>query len=376
MNDGSDQKELVVLASAHGMRATLFALCELGWTWPNVGFSLAAWTSLLCCFHLVATLLLFVLAVRLLRMPEGEMRRRHEPGDLARLPTCLTHYRLLGSENSDSLVVFCHGFSGDLSHPLPVARELADAGHRVLVYDLIGRGYSSCRNQNHTPWAFVSQLAELVLALGLSHRKAHIVGISLGGGIASEYATYFPDRVASLTLIASVGLPMTSSAHVLFKIPLLPEVLLRCALWSTVLAGLEQEWADDSDPKLHKMISIYRDRVVHEPALARSLLSTARHFPLESQHETFKKVGAAQYPVLLVWGDDDRTCPIRNARRIKNEFVRRAHLVVVKGARHCVYTEFCPQVAHALNTFLAPLQQQQTTNTSSTTISRLPSAKD
>lgn len=342
-----------LLMLANSVRTTLFHLCELGWAWPNVGFSLAAWTSFMTSYRFVATILVVILAIRLLRMPEGEMRRSgHGPGSFARLPTCLTHYELIGAADSPSLVIVCHGFSGDLSHAMPLATELTNAGHRVLIYDLVGRGFSSCRNHCHTIELFVSQLAELVFALGLADRPAHLVGISLGGGIVSEYASYFPQRVASLTLIASVGLPLCASAHTLLKLPILPDILLRCALWSTVLAGLEHEWADDSDPKLQTMIRSYRDRVKNEPALGRSLLSTARHFPLEALHATFCKIGAETYPVLIIWGEDDRTCPIRNAHSIQRDFIKRADLVVVKGARHCVYTEFCGDVAYALVKFL------------------------
>lgn len=88
---------------------------------------------------------------------------------------------------------------------LALGLELRRSGYRVLLYDLVGRGHSSCRNQHHTAALFVSQLSELLYALDLSPDAAHHVGISLGGGVALEYARYFPHRVKSLTLIAAVG---------------------------------------------------------------------------------------------------------------------------------------------------------------------------
>ena len=48
---------------------------RLGWVWPNVGFSIASCMAYLTYFPFSATLLLFVLFVRLVRFPEGEMRR-------------------------------------------------------------------------------------------------------------------------------------------------------------------------------------------------------------------------------------------------------------------------------------------------------------
>lgn len=273
-------------------------------------------------------------------MPEGEMRR---PGPGLSLPTCWTHYEVRGS---GPVVVMVHGFSGDVSHTRPLAEALE--GYTVVTYDLIGRGYSSCKNNPQTAELFVSQLTELLYALDV--KEAHFVGISLGGGIVSSFAQFFPDRVLSLTLIASVGLPLCSAAHVLTKIPLIPDFLFRFCLWSTVVKGLEHEWAEQT-AGLGEMVLSYKDRVCNEPALGRSLLSTARHFPLENLHSAFHQIGRAKFPVLLIWGDNDRTCPIQNAYTLKS-FIPRANLVVVKGARHCVYTEFSSHVASALTDFL------------------------
>lgn len=117
-------------------------------------------------------------------------------------------------------------------------------------------------------------------------------------------------------------------------------------LRTTLLCGLEYEWADVGNPKFQAMILSYRRRVVQEPALGRSLLSTARHFPFEQLGPAFAAAGALSRPVLVVWGDGDRTCPCaaRDVRRL----VPRADVVVVRGARHCVYTEFVAESARAV----------------------------
>ena len=94
------------------------------------------------------------------------------------------------------------------------------------------------------------------------------------------------------------------------------------------------------------MVQAYKRRVAEEPALGRSLLSTARHFPFEQLGPAFAAAGALPRPVLVVWGDGDRTCPCqaRDVRRL----VPRADVVVVRGARHCVYTEFVGESARAV----------------------------
>lgn len=339
------------LALAHLLRAALLKLVDLGWVWPNVGFSIASGTAYLTYFPFTATLLLFVLFVRLVRFPEGEMRRSDAmaSGTMVNLPTCETHYEWLepvgGATEAAEVVVLAHGFSGESGHLRGLAHEVRKAGFRALIYDLVGRGYSSCRDVNHTAHLFVSQLNELMDTLEV--REFHLVGLSLGGGVAVSFAQYFPKRVKSLTLIAAVGLKMSSKAHILTRMPLLPDFMFRMLLWQTVLAGLEYEWSDESDPKFAMMVESYKERVAREPAFGRSLLSSARHFPLEQLQAAYEAAGAADRPTLLVWGDDDRTCPIENAREIQQKYIARAELIVVRGARHCVYTEYVAEVAHA-----------------------------
>ena len=134
-------------------------------------------------------------------------------GTMVNLPTCETHYEWLepvgGATEAAEVVVLAHGFSGESGHLRGLAHEVRKAGFRALIYDLVGRGYSSCRDVNHTAHLFVSQLNELMDTLEV--REFHLVGLSLGGGVAVSFAQYFPKRVKSLTLIAAVGLKMRVS---------------------------------------------------------------------------------------------------------------------------------------------------------------------
>ena len=102
----------------------------------------------------------------------------------------------------------------------------------------------------------------------------------------------------------------------------------------------------------------YAARVARERALGRSLLSTARHFPMGELRGAFEDVakaccGARGARVLVVWGDRDATCPYENALCLRDEvFGAAARLVTVRGARHCVYSERAAEVAAAIIAFL------------------------
>lgn len=100
-------------------------------------------------------------------------------------------------------VLLLHGAPGDSSNFSKLAPLLAAQGRRVIAMDLPGFGYSQLRVADHSHEA----AARAVLAL-LNHLqvdRAHVVGWSNGGGAALELAHAHPERVASVTLLASIG---------------------------------------------------------------------------------------------------------------------------------------------------------------------------
>ena len=81
---------------------------------------------------------------------------------------------------------------------------LTSTGHRVLLYDLYGRGYSDAPQVKYDATLYVTQLALILQHVGWT--KAHIVGLSMGGGIAAHFTRMFPQLVEKrVTLIASAG---------------------------------------------------------------------------------------------------------------------------------------------------------------------------
>jgi pimeloyl-ACP methyl ester carboxylesterase len=69
--------------------------------------------------------------------------------------------------------------------------------HRVIRYDIRGFGKSAAPTE---PYGDVDDLLHLLDAFGIE--KAHLVGLSLGGAIATDFTIAHPDRVTSLTAVA------------------------------------------------------------------------------------------------------------------------------------------------------------------------------
>jgi len=100
-------------------------------------------------------------------------------------------------------VLLIHGITGSWRHwerAMPIlARE-----HEVIAPDLLGHGESAKPRGDYSLGAFASGIRDLMVALG--HESATVVGHSLGGGVAMQFAYQFPERCERLVLVSSGGL--------------------------------------------------------------------------------------------------------------------------------------------------------------------------
>lgn len=100
-------------------------------------------------------------------------------------------------------VVLLHGSPGSGSHFVRLGPLLADAGYEVLAPDLPGFGGSGGAVPSYSILAQARSVLAMLDALGIG--RAHVVGWSQGGGTGLHMADLAPERVASLTLMASIG---------------------------------------------------------------------------------------------------------------------------------------------------------------------------
>src|SRR6185312_15850291 len=101
------------------------------------------------------------------------------------------------------LLVLLHGIASTADTWAPVAGGLAQS-HTVLAPDLLGHGESAKPRGDYSLGAYATGVRDLVAALG--YERATVIGHSLGGGIAMQFAYQFPERVERLVLISSGGL--------------------------------------------------------------------------------------------------------------------------------------------------------------------------
>ncbi len=98
------------------------------------------------------------------------------------------------------------------------------ARHRTYALDIIGdAGFSVNRNRISKPGDFVNWLDEVLTVL-VPEVPLSLMGISLGGSIAAQYALRFPERLRSVVLLAPAGtvLPFSLGFFVRFTLLSIP----------------------------------------------------------------------------------------------------------------------------------------------------------
>ncbi|MFG1918869.1 alpha/beta fold hydrolase [Micromonospora sp. NPDC048898] len=109
-----------------------------------------------------------------------------------------------GRGDRPATLVMIHGMASDslASWYFTLAKPLADAGLRVLMYDLRGHGHSERPPTGYALDDFVDDLSAMLTELDVTD-PVHLLGNSFGGTIAFGYAIRHPDRVASVAAIES-----------------------------------------------------------------------------------------------------------------------------------------------------------------------------
>lgn len=95
-------------------------------------------------------------------------------------------------------VVFIHGFALDLRMWEPQWTAIAE-NYQAVRYDL--RGFGASDPPDGKTYCHIDDLRALLDALDIE--RAALVGLSIGGGIAVDFALAYPDRVRGVAALAS-----------------------------------------------------------------------------------------------------------------------------------------------------------------------------
>jgi pimeloyl-ACP methyl ester carboxylesterase len=221
------------------------------------------------------------------------------------------------AEGEGPSVVLIHGVTGTCEVWAPVLPALAER-HSVVAPDLLGHGKSAKPRGDYSLGAYASGIRDLVVGLG--HERVTVVGHSLGGGIAMQFAYQFPERCERLVLVSSGGLgqevhPVLRAATVPgseLVLPLIAGARVRAA--GAAVAGLLERVGLHAGPDIAEMVRGYGS--LADTDTRRAFIHTLRSVvdPLGQRVNASDRLYlAAAMPALIVWGRRDRVIPAGHA---------------------------------------------------------------
>ncbi|WP_394831598.1 alpha/beta hydrolase [Pendulispora rubella] len=226
-------------------------------------------------------------------------------------------YRMAGRGPA---VLFIHGIGDDSSTWLDVLASLA-GDFTVIAPDLLGHGGSDKPRADYSVAAYASGMRDLLTILEIE--RVNIVGHSLGGGIAMQFAYQFPEMCERIVLVGTGGLG--PAVHPLLRLAAAPGAGLMLPLIGSapVTAALRVfrdllrstggiRFGSDMDYVATKYVRLVESS--SRQAFLRTLRSVVdwRGQVVNMLDRCYLTDGI---PIMIVWGRRDRVVPSAHAVR-------------------------------------------------------------
>jgi 3-oxoadipate enol-lactonase len=236
------------------------------------------------------------------------------------------HYRLEG--DGDEIIVLINGLADDLETWASQAGDFLAAGYRVLRFDNRGIGGSSKPGGPYSSRMLADDAKALVDHLGLT--GFHLLGVSMGGMIAQEYAlAYGPDlRSATFACTYAAPGPFCSRMFAMWAdlAPVLgvPFVMRDVTLWAFTVPFFEQRTGELAEFETGMR---YLDQPV--PAYLAQLA-------VIQDHDTTARLGQIATPALVLAGEEDILIPVALSRRL-HEGIPGSEFATTPGGHACLW---------------------------------------
>ncbi len=274
----------------------------------------------------------------------NESVRTNVKGQFIKLSHGTTHYELSGPEKG-KLVVLVHGFSTPYFIWDSVTTSLHESGYKVLRFDLYGRGYSDRPDVVYNLDLFRFQIEDLLNSLHIQE-SFDIMGLSMGGPIVASFAGKNPDRVKKVVLID----PFSKKADIFpLSVPILGEYLNTVVYLPSLPKGIDKDFVDPTKVP-SGWTKDYKTQLGFK-GFGNAILSTLRNLISKDPKPYFEELASVNKPVLLFWGEEDKTTPIDTGLYVR-ELIK-PEFVPIKRAGHLPHIEKPEEVLPAISKFLA-----------------------
>lgn len=235
------------------------------------------------------------------------------------------------------VLVLIHGIGDSSATWTDLIPDLART-HTVVAPDLLGHGASDKPRADYSVAAYANGVRDLLTTLGIE--SATLLGHSLGGGVAMQFAYQFPERTERLVLVSAGGvgrevnpvlrLVTLPGAHLALSALRLPGMRLQVGLTVGLMRLLDTDLGRDA-PELLTLVDALPDETARN-AFIRTLRAVVdwRGQVVTMLDRCYLTEGM---PTMLLWGDRDSVVPVRHAYGA-HEAMPGSRLEIFEGAGH------------------------------------------
>jgi pimeloyl-ACP methyl ester carboxylesterase len=263
---------------------------------------------------------------------------------------------------SGPALLLIHGI-GDSSDTWSELIPILAQTHTVVAPDLLGHGRSDKPRADYSVAGYANGMRDLLSILGID--RATVIGHSLGGGVAMQFAYQYPERCERLVLLATGG--VCSEVHPLLRLAAWPNAdfflpLLQMRHVNRIgtrvfrlLQALDSDLGRDADDLL-RVFDALPDTTARR-AFVRTLRSVIdwRGQAITMLDRCYLAVGM---PTLLVWGARDAVIPLSHGQ-IASQAMPDSRLVVFDKSGHFPHRSEPMRFLEVLHEFLATTSPAQ-----------------
>lgn len=236
------------------------------------------------------------------------------------------NYQLEG--DGDETIVLVNGLADDLETWAFQMDDLLGAGYRVLRFDNRGVGKTSAPPGPYTSRMLADDAKALVDELGLS--GFHMMGVSMGGMIAQEYAINYEGDLKTVTLACTYATPgpfcsrMFSMWADMAPVNGVPFIMRDVTLWAFTVPFFEGR-----EDELKEFEAGMAD-------LAMSTEAYLAQLNVIQTHDTTDRLGSLTMPTLVLAGEEDILIPVRLSKQL-HAAIRGADWATTAGGHACIW---------------------------------------
>ncbi|MFI2347734.1 alpha/beta fold hydrolase [Streptomyces sp. NPDC019443] len=243
-------------------------------------------------------------------------------------------YRIAGEGPA---VLLVHGIGDSSATWVDLIPGLARR-YTVIAPDLLGHGASDKPRADYSVAAYANGMRDLLGVLGID--RATLVGHSLGGGVAMQFAYQFPERTERLVLVSAGGVgrevnPVLRAvslpgADLLLSALSLPGMRQGTGLFAELIRMLHTDLGQDA-PELLNLVDALPD------ATSRSAFIRTLRAVVDWRGQVVTMLDrcylAQGMPTMLLWGSRDSVVPVEHAHGA-HAAMPGSRLEIFEGAGH------------------------------------------